>query len=170
MKNLFICCLVALVGSLFADTWRLEAEDFATEGKWTVGNHVYDYSNGKVLVATAQNSTIKGKYEVPKAGKYHVWVRTNTLGGNWRKGLLTVNGKDAGIFGDDPLKEGQKAGSWYWQKLGVHDLPAAEIEFKVKAIKGYVRIDAFIISDDEKFVPSNKVSDISKIKPLEAAI
>ena len=170
MKNLLICVLAMLGCAVFADAWRMEAEDFIPEGKWTVGNHALAHSNGKVLVADVKGAVLKGKYEIQKAGKYYVWARTNTLGGNWRQGNLFVNGKDAGLFGDARLKEGQKPGLWYWQALGVHELPAGEVEFKVLSVRGYVRVDAFIISDDAKFVPPNDVKEIHKIKLLDIAL
>ena len=170
MKNLLICSLLVLGCAVFADTWRMEAEDFITEGKWVKGKHSINYSGEYVMVSTAAKSTLSGKYEIPKAGKYTVWVRTMTMGGNWRKGNISVNGKMSGEFGDAPLKDGMKSGDWYWVNLGVFELPAAEVDFKVISTKGYVRVDALVITDDAKYVPPAKVPEINKIKALDIAI
>lgn len=170
MKNLLICGLLALGCTVFAATFRMEAEDFDQEGKWIKGKHSILHSNEYVIVADNKNSVVKGKYEIPAAGKYYVFVRTMTMGTNWRKGTLFVNGKQLGMFGDCKITEGIKKGAWYWEKLGPVDLPKAEVEFKVTTPKGYVRIDAFVITDDAKFVPPDKPAEIGKIKALDICI
>ncbi len=161
-----ISVLALLVGAVHAGTFRIEGEDLtASQGKIQIGNHAYDYSGGKMILATARSTVLTGSYKLDKAGKYQVWVRTLTQGGKWRNGELSINGQALGIFGDEPLKEGEKT-HWHWIRLKDAELPAGKIGLSVFSKMGYVRIDAIILTDEENFTPPEKTADIFKIPAL----
>ena len=99
--------------------------------------------------------------------KYYVWVRTLTYGEKWRTGELSINGKAVGVFGDEPLREGMKKGSWHWVRLAnAVELPEGKITFSVKTPKGFVRLDSVILTDDAAFVPSGERAEIEKVQSL----
>ena len=167
MKSiLMVGALTMCCAAVHADTFRIEAEQLDQQGKWQIGKHVRVYSDGKSVIAMESKAVLSGSYKLDKAGKYQVWVRTETRGQNWRKGLLSINGKELGSFGDEPLKEGQKSGSWHWIRLGEIELEAGKIELKITTPKGYVRADAIVLSDEESYTPPEKPVDIVKIPEL----
>ena len=163
-----VLSLAALVACsiVYAETFRIEAENFAIrQGKAQIGKHAYAYSNGQMALTTAKETVLGGIYRLDQAGKYQVWIRTFTQGEKWRNGELSINGQALGIFGDEALKEGGKD-HWHWVKLTPIDLPAGKCEFKILSPKGYVRVDAIILTDDEAYIPPEIPADIGKVPTL----
>ena len=158
--------LAFLIGAVHAGTFRIEGEDLTVrQGKTQIGQHARDYSNGKLVLPLSRKTVLSRSYKLDKAGKYQVWVRTFTMGGKWRNGELSINGQPLGIFGDEPLKEGEKK-HWHWVKLKEADLPAGKIEVSIFSKMGYVRIDAILLTDEESYTPPKKPADIFKIPAL----
>lgn len=166
MNRFLTGCLLAMGLIAHAESYRAEAEDFTPQGKWQIGQHARYFSNAKCIVGMTKNGELTGSYNLAKAGKYQVWVRTETRGQKWRKGQLSINNKDLGSFGDEPLREGQKAGSWHWMRLKEIELEKGKIEFRITTPKGFVRIDAVILSDDASYVPPDNPADIMKVPAL----
>ena len=166
MKRILMFSLILLGSVSFADTWRAEAEDFKNSEGWQQGVGKA-HSGGKVMVAVKQGGPLAGDYKLAKAGKYYVWARTMTFGEKWRIGELSINGKIAGVFGDEPLKDGMKKGSWHWVRLAnAVELPAGKITFSVKTPKRFARLDSIILTDDANFVPSDERTEIEKVEKL----
>ncbi len=169
MKKILGFAVLALACTIYAGTFRIEGEELTVQqGKVQIGQHAHSFSNGKVALTVAKETILIGSYNLDKAGKYHVWVRTFTQGGKWRNGELSINGQALGVFGDEPLKEGEKA-HWQWIKLNSVELPAGKVEFKVFSKMGYVRLDALIITDEENYIPPAKAADVFKVQALPAA-
>lgn len=166
MKQMLAWSLLLLGSVSFADAWRAEAEDFKASDGWQQGVGK-DLSGGKCMVALRKNGTLTADCKLAKAGKYYVWVRTLTYGEKWRTGELSINGKNAGVFGDEPLKEGMKKGTWHWVRLAnAVELPEGKITFGVKTPKGYVRLDAVILTDDAAFIPADERAGMEKVQSL----
>ena len=168
MKKIFAFTALAVCFAVHAAAFRIEAENLIPTGKWQIGQHARQYSNGKMIVGLERKGELKGSYKLAEAGKYQVWVRTMTQGQKWRKGNLSINGKELGSFGDEPFKPGEKSGAWHWIKLKEIELPAGKTEFKITTPMGYVRIDAVILSNDEKYTPPENPADIAKVPALPA--
>ena len=168
VKTILAFAALAVSFAVHAAAFRIEAENLIQTGKWQIGQHAHNYSNGKMVIGLKRSGELSGNYKLSKAGKYQVWVRTMTQGQKWRKGTLSINGKELGSFGDEPLKEGQKSGSWHWIKLKEIELPAGKTGIRITTPMGYVRIDAVILTDDEKYTPPEKPADIAKIPALPA--
>ena len=168
IKKIFAFTALAVCFAVHAEAFRIEAENFVPKGKWQIGQHARQYSNGKMILGLERKGELSGSCKLAKAGKYQVWVRTMTQGQKWRKGVLSINGTELGTFGDEPFKEGQKSGSWHWIKLKEIELPAGKTEFKITTPMGYVRIDAIILTDDEKYTPPEKPADIAKVPALQS--
>ena len=166
MKQMLVWSLLLLGSVSFADAWRAEAEDLKASEGWQQGVGK-ELSGGKVMVAVRKGGTLAGDYKLARAGKYYVWVRTLTYGEKWRTGELSINGKAVGVFGDEPLREGMKKGSWHWVRLAnAVELPEGKITFSVKTPKGFVRLDSVILTDDAAFVPSGERAEIEKVQSL----
>ena len=166
LKLMLTGSLLLLACVSFADAWRAEAEDFKIPEGWQIGVGK-DLSGGKSVAALKKEGVLTGDYRLAKAGTYYVWVRTLTFGEKWRTGDLTVNGKKAGSFGDEVLKEGMKKGSWHWVRLASPvELPAGKISFQVTTPKGYVRLDSIILTDDAAFVPGADRAAMEKVQAL----
>ena len=166
MKKVLSLALLALVGTIHAEAFRIEGEDLVVQqGNVQIGKHAYDFSKGKMVLPAEKGTVLAGSYMLDKAGKYHVWIRTFTQGGKWRSGELSINGQSLGKFGDEPLKEGEKA-HWHWIKLKETDLPAGKIELGISSKMGFVRIDAILLADDESYTPPEKAADIAKVPAL----
>ena len=166
MKKVMSLALLALAGIIRAEVFRVEGEELKVrQGKVQIGKHAYDFSKGKMVLPTEKDTVLAGSYNLDKAGKYQVWIRTFTQGGKWRSGELSINGQSLGKFGDESLKEGEKA-HWHWVKLKETDLPAGKIELGITSKKGYVRIDAILLTDDESYTPPEKAADIAKVPVL----
>ena len=166
MKKMLIPVVLTAVCALHAETFRIEGEDLAVpQGKTKLGKHAAAFSGGKSITAAAKGTVLEGAYKLEKAGKYQVWVRTFTMGGKWRNGELSANGQALGKFGDEPLEEGEKA-HWHWVRLKETELPAGKLELKIVSKMGFVRLDAILLTDDERYTPPKKGAEISKIPAL----
>lgn len=166
LKLMLTGSLLLSVTLAFAEAWRAEAEDFKVPEGWQIGVGK-ELSGGKSVAALKKDGILTGDYRLSKAGTYSVWVRTLTFGEKWRTGDLTINGKKAGSFGDEPLKEGMKKGTWHWVRLASPvELPAGKISVQVTTPRGYVRLDSIILTDDMAFVPGADRAAIEKVQAL----
>ena len=136
VKTILAFAALAVSFAVHAAAFRIEAENLIQTGKWQIGQHAHNYSNGKMVIGLKRSGELSGNYKLSKAGKYQVWVRTMTQGQKWRKGTLSINGKELGSFGDEPLKEGQKSGSWHWIKLKEIELPAGKTGIRITTPMG----------------------------------
>ena len=102
LKRYLSFAALAMALAIHAGTFRIEGEDLnVRQGKTQIGQHARDYSNGKMVLALSRKTVMSESYQLDKAGKYQVWVRTLTQGGKWRNGELSINGQALGSFGDE---------------------------------------------------------------------
>lgn len=161
--------------ALLAAEYRVECENFTDKGTWQPESCAgWKLSGKRMLDPKGKESAVaKTTVTLPEAGKYCVWVRAVTFGGNVRKCRVALNGKNIGVFGDRKTAEA-KYPVMAWEKaLKRVDLPAGEVQIEVVALNGYTRIDALILSSDPQFVPSDEpreIEAIEELKPTAASV
>ncbi len=110
-----------------------------------------------ILVSKKGSVVASGTYALPKAGKYTVWVLTETRNEGWRKATIKINGAPFGKFGDEKRKDYTKP-TGYWKKMMLPYTAKADNEvIKVEIVdagKGSVRFGGVIFSDNPEFDPA----------------
>ena len=166
MRSLISCFVFSLMLTtpLLADdkpvTLGIEAEEFQFHGSWQVANHPRQCSGGGLLFAGGSGAELPAvtAINIPRAGKYHLWVRSHDFPEyqpQARKLTMSVNGKRSEMtFGDS----GQAG--WTWEPGGAFDLPKGKILLGVHDVAKYWgRIDAIILTTDEKFTPHGRLGN-----------
>ena len=147
-KLLSVMALSAMVCG--AVELRMECKDMARDDeKWAC-------STSGVLVAKDKNVIASGTYAIPAAGKYFIWVNTETRNEGWRKAQIKINGISFGKFGDDKLKDfTQPTGYWKKMMLPLEVKSAGEvIKVEIVAISSTARVSKVVLSDNPEFNPS----------------
>ena len=157
------CCALAE-----AATYRIEPEDFTDVGKWTIarGNGITQL---KQLYANQQTGAVaQTDIDLPEGGKYYLWVRAETRNGGYRTADIKINGKKAGKYGDDKLKDfdGQAAQIWKMRKLPI-ELPAGKNHIEIIANSNYTRIDCLLLTTDKDFVAPTSIPDAENIPQIK---
>lgn len=168
------CCLLTFAAPLLAEdkpvTLGVEAEDFQFHGSWQVSTNQPRYSGGGFLFAGGSGAELPAVTAVhlPRAGKYHLWVRSHDFPEyqpQTRKLAVSIHGKRSELtFGDS----GQAG--WTWEPGGAFDLPQGKILLGVHDVAKYWgRIDAMILTTDEKFTPNGTLgrSDQRRVDPVD---
>lgn len=139
------------------ETIFVEAEAFDDLGGWSLDTAFTQIVGSPYLLAHGLGQPVKDattKVDVPKAGKYRVWVRTKDWVAHWKapgtpgRFQLTINGK--------PLETefGTKGAEWHWHAGGEVELPAGEISLGLHDLTGFDgRCDAILFSNDPQFTP-----------------
>jgi len=156
---LLMFCLVT-VFSAVASEYRIKAKDFQKPGRWQL------IFGKKALFSAVKgdDNVAIGEWSIPD-GTYHIWVRTFSYGGGWRKAMLYINGKKIGTVGDEKLPKGVKGPAWKWTKItSPLKVTTGNIKIELKATTALARIGSFIFSSDDKFVPPETAVDKSKKK------
>jgi hypothetical protein len=150
-----VCLLSAVVAR--AETILVEAETFANLGGWSLDTAFTHIVGSPYLLAHGLGQPVADamtKVEVPKAGKYRVWVRTKDWVAHWNapgtpgRFRLLVNGQ--------PLDTqfGTKVPNWHWQPGGQIDLSAGETTLALADQTGFDgRCDAILLSSEPDFQP-----------------
>ena len=165
-----------IVGLMFAGLavsaleLRIEAEGISERGDWvqSVGN---SQVGGKMLYSSkgspaGKENVITGTYACPQAGKYYVWVRTESRGENWRKCIIKVNDKPVGKFGDAGVKGQQPKLDWK-RSLGPVEIPEGEFKVTAVPLSASSRLDSIILTTDQNFKPSDDPREVEEIDELE---
>ncbi|MCQ2379198.1 MAG: hypothetical protein MJ016_08375 [Victivallaceae bacterium] len=152
MKKLlgFLAMAAAVCGAMDV---MIEAKDMAYE----LGDE-WQCSTSGVLVSKTKNVVAQGTYAMPEAGKYTVWVNTETRNEGWRKGQIKINGASFGKFGDEKMADfaGPK---FYWKKMLMPlEVKASGevVKVEIVSIGSMVRFGGVIFSTNADFDP-NKV-------------
>ena len=167
MKKLLVVAAFAAAACMAAE-YRIEAFTMnqAEGSNWA--KHCSG-TNGSMWYSPKKGNKLSGTFQMPKAGKYYVWVRTQTNNQNWRKIQVSVNGKSIGKFGDKRIAGFTKP-CLYWEKallpLTVKE-DGEELKLEITDIGGNSRIDCLVLSDNPEFTPSDQDSEITEIDELE---
>jgi hypothetical protein len=148
---LLMLCLL-MVFSAVAAEYRFETEDFQKTGQWK-----FIFGNKALYSAVKGNDNVAiGERSIPN-GTYHIWVRTFDHGGKWRKAMLYINGEKFGTIGDNKLPKGVKNPIWQWTKItSPVKVTSGNMKIELKATSAFARVDSFIFSTDDKFIPQAK--------------
>ena len=150
-------------------TLGLEAEDFEYQGDWRAVPDKAGFSGSGILFAGPTGAALPAAtaIEVPRAGRYHLWVRAldfpDYLPGT-RTLTVSVHGqRSEEIFGDSGKEP------WTWEPGGAFDLPAGRVLLSIHDVaKNYGRIDALLLTTDQKLKPSGKLGTqtLRRIHPV----
>ena len=155
------CCNTENVGLL------VEAESFADKGGWSVDQQFTFEMGSPYLIAHGLGKPVADAVttvNLPKAGKYHVYVRTYNWTSPWSDGKgpgefrLKVNGKE--------LKAvlGNEGNCWEWQYAGSADIEDAA-EISLVDITGFDgRCDAIWLTTNKKNIPATDIQELATFR------
>lgn len=160
-----------LFSALYAknnSTLLVETESFAQKGGWVIDQQSMDVMGSPYLMAhgmgiPVQDATTTVKF--PKAGLYHIFVRTRNWAARWNTvdapgkfKLLVDNVMLDSVFGIE--KE-----EWSWQNGGSIDIQSKTVSLTLRDLTGFNgRCDAIIFSLDSDFMPPADVKEIEKLR------
>ena len=164
--------VLALFGTFFAmrpasaaSTIWLEAEHFTDLGGWVNDAQFVDQMGSPYLLAIGLEGPVRDavtRVKVTAAGKYRLWARTRDWVPEHSPGRfqVVVNGKAMPhVFG------ASKAPGWTWEDGGVVELPAAEVEVRLRDVTGhYSRCDALVLTDDPEFRPPADAAQLAEAR------
>ena len=125
----------------------VEAEQFAEYGGWSNDSQFVDLMGSPYLLATGVGRAVKDAtttIDVPRAGKYRLWVRCKDWLPQYSPGQFQVYvGPDASgvVFGKAPSDK------WQWVDGGEFHLEAGPIEIRLHDLTGWWgRCDALVLA------------------------
>ncbi len=154
MKKWLFAALFVAASVCFGETYRLEGESMTAVGDWLKSNDT-DGTGGSFLCSNAKNIKLSASYVVPEAGKYILWVHTETRNEGWRRSQIRINGIPFGKFGDEKLKNFSKP-VWHWRKLLMPlEIKSANevIKVEITALSAASRFDSVVLTTDAAFAP-----------------
>ena len=136
----------------------VEAASFAQLGGWKLDTQHYQQMGGCYLLAHGMGKPVanaKTAVRIPRAGTWHVWVRTR----DWCPGDWKAPGRFKIIVDGRPLKPqfGTEGQAWHWQEGGsVNILSPGKITVELKDLTGFDgRCDAIYFSREASPVLPN---------------
>jgi hypothetical protein len=160
MKFLTACVWLIFMGVGFvsAETILVEAEGFGELGGWAVDTQSMEQMGSAYLLAHGLGTTVKDAVTtitVPRAGKYHLWVRTRDWVAPWKaagspgKFEVMIDGKAA------PVTFGTRGDAWHWQDGGKVTIDKTDATIALHDLTGFDgRCDAIVLSDGDAPPPN----------------
>ena len=141
----------------------LDAEDFSDYGGWRIDTQFVHTMGSAYLLAADLGTPVADAVttiDVPRAGKYRVWVRAK----NWHprhspgQFTLSIDGRRSEhVFGKATTDR------WTWQSAGEFDLSAKPTELMLGDLTGYfARCDALILTTDLAYTPPEGMEAVQK--------
>ncbi len=141
----------------------IDAEDFTDYGGWWLDTQYVHLMGSAYLIAAGIGKPVDDavvKFNVPKAGRYSVWVRAR----NWLPDAvpgrfeLVINGaaldRELGTARTD---------EWTWEKAGVAALDAGSATMALNDLTGYYgRCDAIVLTTDTGYRPPEDVKAVQR--------
>lgn len=172
----FIACSIAFCVSFSA--WAqdhhviwLETEKFENRGGWVNDAQFVDQMGSPFLLAIGLEGPVQDAsttVNVPKAGRYRLWVRNRDWLPEYSPGKFQV------ILGDRLIEHvfgANKKGEWIWEDGGFVELPAGPLTVKLHDLTGhYSRCDAIVLSDDPNFRPSNDLGPLARQREMYGGV
>ena len=155
------CCNTENIGVF------VEAESFADKGGWSVDQQFTFEMGSPYLIAHGLGKPVADAVttvEMPKAGKYHIYVRTYNWTSPWSDGKgpgefkLKVNGKE--------LKAvlGNEGKCWKWQYAGSANVENTA-EISLVDMTGFDgRCDAIWLTTNKKNIPATDVQALAAFR------
>ncbi len=159
MRILFVAyAALTMICPAIAETVFLEAEGFSDHGGWVVDTQSMDQMGSAYLLAHGLGRAVKDAsttVSVPKAGTYHLWVRTRDWVAPWKapgapgKFQVLIDGRAAEtIFGT----RGQ---AWHWQDGGKVPIGKTDVTIALHDLTGFNgRCDAIVLSEADTPPPN----------------
>jgi len=147
-----------------ATLW-IEAERFADCGGWTLDSQFIEQTGSSYLLAASWTGPVADavtKVKVPEAGSYRLWVRCKDWAPDCSPGRFAaeISGKRA-----DKEFGASKQASWLWEDGGAFDLPAGEVEVRLKDLTGeYGRCDVLVLTQDPNFAPPEGLDALREMR------
>jgi hypothetical protein len=141
----------------------IDAEDFADYGGWWIDTQYVGFMGSAYLIAAGVCQPVADAtttVEVPRAGRYRLWVRAK----NWHPAhapgrfQVLLNGQAATrTLGAAP------SAAWQWESAGEFDLPAGTLRLALHDLTGaYGRCDALVLTTDLNYTPPADVAAIAQ--------
>lgn len=150
---LLACAALPTIGR--TETIFVEAESFEDMGGWSLDTAFTQVVGSPYLLAHGLGQPVKDAtttVEVPKAGKYRLWVRTKDWVAHWKapgmpgRFQLLINGKPVAS------EFGTKGAEWHWHSGGEVDLTAGKVALALHDLTGFDgRCDAILLTSDADF-------------------
>ncbi len=139
----------------------IDAEDFSDYGGWQLDTQFVHLMGSAYLIAAGVGTPVKDAtltIDVPKAGRYRLWVRAK----NWLKDyspgqfrVLVGDRLTEKVFGAAPSEE------WLWESGGEFDLEQGEVQIALRDLTGYfARCDAVVLTTDLSYTPPSKMDEL----------
>ena len=132
----------------------LEAENFETYGDWEIDTQFTHKMGSAYLIcpglAVPRTNCARTVVTLPRAGIWHVWVRTKDWVPEHSPGkfVLEVSGRRSPALGASG-----KAG-WRWEKAMDCELAAGDVVLSLVDLSGaFARCDAVLLTQDAAYVP-----------------
>ncbi|PHN08181.1 FAD-dependent oxidoreductase [Flavilitoribacter nigricans] len=167
-RNLLLPLLVVLSLNLFGrkhTTIFLEAESFTERGGWVIDQQSMDVMGSAYMLAHGLGQPVadaKTTVEIPRRGKYRVWVRTRDWVAPWQ--VPGAPGKFQVLLDGQPLETtfGTEGAAWHWQDGGQIRLPEGRVALSLHDLTGFAgRCDAIILTTDPRFRPPNELETLT---------
>jgi hypothetical protein len=149
----------------------LETEKFENRGGWVNDAQFVDQMGSPFLLAIGLEGPVQDAsttVNVPKAGRYRVWVRNRDWLPEYSPGKFQV------ILGDRAIEHvfgANKKGEWIWEDGGIVELPAGPLTVKLHDLTGhYSRCDAIVLSDDPAFRPSDDLGPLARQREMYGGV
>ncbi|NQT51640.1 FAD-dependent oxidoreductase [bacterium] len=141
----------------------IDAEDFDDYGGWWLDTQFVHLMGSSYLIAAGIGKPVKDAtvdVQVPKAGRYRLWVRAR----NWLKAhspgrfRVRIGDREAEhVFGQ------ADSDRWLWEHGGDFDLPKGTVRIALHDLTGYYsRCDVLVLTTALDYVPPKAVPDIVK--------
>lgn len=148
-----------------AESLLLEAEAFKDHGGWSLDTQFISSMGSPYLLAHGLGKPVRDavtEAEFPKAGTYHVYVRTKDWVARWKASgqpgrfQVGVNGKLL------PTLLGTTGADWNWQEAGTVEIPAMRCTISLHDLTGFDgRCDALYFTTEKK-APPTAPADLAK--------
>ena len=169
--GLFVVCLCGLAAATVAGEkprpdgvcLYLEAERFDDVGGWTIDAQFRSVMGSTYLLAAGIGEPVRDAattLDVPRAGRYHLWVRCK----DWHETSpgafqVVVNGQAS------PTTFGTQKKPWAWVHGSAFDLPQGKATVKLHDTTGYYgRCDAIVLTTDPGFRPPDDVEALAALR------
>ncbi len=162
-----------MIGRSQTVTLGIEAEDFQFPGDWQASYNPKGHSGLSALVFSPGAGKLPAvtALQIPKAGKYWLWVRAvdfpDQMPGT-RLFVVSVGGRKT----SDTFGHSGKPG-YTWEPGGTFELPASPVLLGLHEIgKPYARCDAVLLTTDGSFTPTLPLGREKhpRVKPLPLAL
>jgi hypothetical protein len=149
----------------------VEAEDFAQYGGWRLDTQFVWRMGSAYLIAADVGRPVPDattEIDVPRAGRWRVWVRAKNWLPEHSPGRFTVSiagQRSAVVLGAGPTKD------WTWQSAGEFELATGPTRLTLHDLTGYFgRCDALLLTTDLGYRPPEKAEPLARERAALAGI